>query len=286
MKTSTLPRKLRALTLACVAVLTATQLTGCFPVLAGAMAGGVTSATDRRPTSTQTVDRGLQLEADSTLSSRYPDSAARVSVTVYNRKVLLTGEANNQGTKDQIEQYVRALPNTREVVDDLQIVPSPSFATRSEDTYITSKVKTLLVTGEGVPSNSIKVVTEKGTVYLLGVVTQPEGDRATEVTRNVSGVTKVVKAFDYVSEAEKDRLDKNASSQNTNYGSTSDGQSSTSGLQPAFGGSPGSSTQLAPVSTTSGVSGATASSPAAASSAPVTSSVVSPVALPPGRNLP
>nr|WP_050982913.1 BON domain-containing protein [Cupriavidus basilensis] len=251
-----------------VAALTvaATQLAGCFPVIAAGMAGGVTMATDRRPTATQTIDRGLQLEAENTLNSRY-NGQARVSVSVFNRKVLLTGEAKDSTVKQQIEQYVKGLPNAREVVDELEIVSSPSFVTQSQDTFITSKVKTMLVTADGVPSNSIKIVTEKGVVYLLGVVTPPEGERATDVARNASGVVKVVKAFDYVTEAEAARLDAAATGRTTP-------PDATSGTPAPVQTAPSQTAPAAP----NAAAGATAS--------PVTSPVTSPVALPPGRNLP
>ncbi|AQV95983.1 BON domain-containing protein [Cupriavidus necator] len=253
--------------LAAAAVLVcATQLAGCFPVLAGAMGTGVAMATDRRPTATQTVDRGLQLEAESTINSRY-NGQARVNVTVFNRKVLLTGEASNDTVKQQIEQYVRGLQNARVVINELEVVNSPGFMTQSQDAYLTSKVKALLMTADGVPSNSIKITTEKSVVYLLGVVTTAEGDRATDVARNASGVTKVVKAFDYVNDAERARLDAASTSQN-----------------PSFDGSVGTP---APVQSVPGVGGPIdAPATAGATTAPVAAPATSPVALPPGRNLP
>nr|WP_255581957.1 BON domain-containing protein [Cupriavidus sp. AU9028] len=267
-----------------------TQLTGCFPVIAGAMAGGVASATDRRPTGTQAIDRGLQLEAENTLRTRY-DGAARVNVTVFNRKVLLTGEVKDANTKQQIDQYVRGLQNAREVINELEVKSSPSFGEQSQDAYITSKVKTLLMATEGVPSNSIKVTTERGAVYLMGVVTPIEGERATEQTRTVSGVTKVVKAFDYVNEAERARLDAAASSQNAPPGDNVEGIAT--GLQ--SGG-----TSAAPTTVTSGsgsavggtlpatgapATGASTAPGVTVSPAPVEASPA-PMALPPGRNLP
>jgi osmotically-inducible protein OsmY len=258
-------------TLAAAAVLvSATQLTGCFPVIAGAMGTGVAMATDRRPAATQTVDRGLQLEVESTINSRY-NGQARVGVTVFNRKVLLTGEARNDSVKQQIEQYVRGLPNARVVINELEIVSSPGFMTQSQDAYLTSKVKTLLMTAEGVPSNSIKITTEKSVVYLLGVVTSAEGDRATDVARNASGVTKVVKAFDYVNDTERARLDAASTSKN-----------------PSVDGNVGTP---APVQSVPGVGGpvdapAGATSGAAVTTSPVAAPATSPVTLPPGRNLP
>ncbi len=267
-------RLVRTAVTAAVLLVSATQLAGCFPVMAGAVASGVTMATDRRPTATQTIDRGLQLEIDNTLSSRY-SGQARVGVSVFNRKVLLTGEAKDNNVKQQVEQYVRGLPNVREVVNELEIVSSPGFMTQSQDTYTTSKVKTLLMTAEGVPSNSIKITTEKSVVYMLGIVTQPEGDKATEVARNAGGVTKVVKAFDYINEAERQRLDAAASSQNPSL----DGTSSSGGTPaPTQGATPAPVTSATPAAGT----GATSSQV----TAPTTSPVTSPTTLPPGRNLP
>ena len=251
----------------------ATQLAGCLPVIAaGAVAGGALIAADRRPTGTQTVDRGLQLEIENTLSTRYSGGQASVSVTVFNRKVLLTGEASNDQVKQQIEQYVRSLPNAREVINELQVTSSPGFMTTSNDAYLTSKVKTLLATTDGVPANSIKVTTDKGVVYLLGVVTASEGDKATDIARNASGVVKVVKAFDYVSDAERARLDAAAAG----------GQSTTTGDSPV--GTP------APVQSVPGAapnapvtSGAPANTPVPST---VSTPVGSPVTVPAGRNLP
>ncbi|WP_354682739.1 BON domain-containing protein [Cupriavidus necator] len=258
-------------TLAAAAVLVcATQLAGCFPVIAGAMGTGVAMATDRRPAATQTVDRGLQLEAENTINTRY-SGRARVNVTVFNRKVLLTGEAASDSVKQEIDKYVRGLPNARVVINELEIVSSPGFMTQSQDAFLTSKVKTLLMTADGVPSNSIKVTTEKSVVYLLGVVTTAEGDRATDVARNASGVTKVVKAFDYVNDTERARLDAASTAQN-----------------PSLDSSGGNIGTPAPVQSVPGVGGPI-DAPAgagAATTSPVTAPVTSPVTLPPGRNLP
>ncbi|MDE2202046.1 MAG: BON domain-containing protein [Burkholderiaceae bacterium] len=207
-------RAKRIVVLAALAGITATQLTACFPLFAGAVAGGVALATDRRPTATQTIDRGLQMEAENTLITRY-DGRAHVNVTVYNRKVLLTGEAGTEQTKQEIGQYAQKLQNAREVVNELVVTgESSTLSSRANDTYITTKVKSVLAGTEGVPWNSIKVTTEAQTVFLMGVVTEAEGNRATEAVRTVGGVNKVVKVFDYVSEDERKRLDSNATSTN------------------------------------------------------------------------
>ena len=253
----------RIVVLAALAGVTATQLTACFPLFAGAVAGGVALATDRRPTATQTIDRGLQMEAENTLISRY-DGRAHVNVTVYNRKVLLTGEAGTEATKQEIGQYAQKLENAREVVNELVVTPeSSTFGSRTNDTYITTKVKSVLAGTEGVPWNSIKVTTEARIVFLLGVVTEAEGNKATEAVRTVGGVNKVVKVFDYVTEEERKRLDTNASSSNP--------QTAPGTPAPVQQGTPTATQAPAPV---------TSASPG------VTVSPTTSPALPPGKQLP
>ena len=264
----------RTVVLAALAGITATQLTACFPLFAGAVAGGVALATDRRPTATQTIDRGLQMEAENTLISRY-DGRAHVNVTVYNRKVLLTGEAGTEQTKQEIGQYAQKLQNAREVVNEIVVTPmSSTFGSRTNDTYITTKVKSVLAGTEGVPWNSIKVTTEAQTVFLMGVVTEAEGNKATEAVRTVGGVNKVVKVFDYVSEDERKRLDTNATSTNPST-NASTGPDASQGTPAPVQGTPTATQAPAPV--TSASPGVTVS--------PTTLPTTSP-ALPPGKQLP
>jgi len=256
----------RTVVLAALAGITATQLTACFPLFAGAVAGGVALATDRRPTATQTIDRGLQMEAENTLISRY-NGRAHVNVTVYNRKVLLTGEAGTDATKQEIGQYAQKLQNAHEVVNELVVTgESSTMSSRANDTFITTKAKSVLAGAEGVPWNSIKVTTEAQTVFLMGVVTEAEGNRATEAVRTVSGVNKVVKVFDYVSEDERKRLDTNASSSNA-----STAPDASQGTPAPVQGTPTAKQAPAPV---------TSASPG------VTVSPTNSPALPPGKQLP
>lgn len=255
----------RTVVLAALAGITATQLTACFPLFAGAVAGGVAMATDRRPTATQTIDRGLQLEAENTLITRY-NGRAHVNVTVYNRKVLLTGEAGSEQTKQEIGQYAQKLENAREVVNELVVTgESSTLSSRTNDTYITAKVKSVLAGAEGVPWNSIKVTTEAQTVFLMGVVTEAEGNRATEAARTVGGVAKVVKVFDYVSDEERKRLDANATSTNPQVAPSSPSATATSAAP--------STERQAPAPVTSASPG-------------VTVSPTNSPALPPGKQLP
>jgi osmotically-inducible protein OsmY len=226
-------------------LLATTQLTACFPIMAGAVAGGVLSATDRRNTATQAIDRGLQMELEATLASQY-NGRARVAATVYNRKVLLTGEARDEALRQQIEAYAKGRENVREVINDIRVASSPSLVERSEDAFITTKVKSSLIAEQGVPSNSIKVTTEANVVYLLGVVTEAEGERATNVARTVAGVAKVVKVFDYVSDAEKDRLDRMSTTQQSGQAPTA-APAVSPAAAPAPAAATGSGVQVTPV---------------------------------------
>ena len=119
-----------------------------------------------------------------------------VNVTSYNRMVLLTGEVPTEADKTTVEQVVARIDNVRSVVNELTVGPLNTFTERSNDTLITSKVKASLVDAKDLFANSIKVVTERGIVYLMGRVTEREATRATEIARGVSGVRKVVRVFE------------------------------------------------------------------------------------------
>lgn len=186
----------------CAAAVLGTSLTGCFPLLAGgAIAGGALVATDRRTSGAQLEDEGIELRAMSRLRDNV-GSRARVSVTSYNRQVLLTGEVLNEQDKKLVEQVVSRVENVASVVNELAIINSPSFVQRSSDVLITGQVKAMFVDAKDLYANSFKVVTERGTVYLMGRVTQREADRATEIVRGARGVQKVVRILEIISEDE------------------------------------------------------------------------------------
>ncbi len=168
-------------------------------MLAGAVGTGVVLAT-RTAVHRHPVPSTVACSSRSTTRSTPSTAAsARVDAAVFNRKVLLVGEANNANTWAAGGAVREEPAQCAQVINELEGVAStPGFMARSNDAYLTSSVKTFLVTAEGVPANSvIKVTTDKSVVYLMGVVTAAEGDRATDVARNASGVQKVVKAFDY-----------------------------------------------------------------------------------------
>jgi osmotically-inducible protein OsmY len=186
----------------CAAAVVGTSLTGCFPLLAGgALAGSALVATDRRTSGAQLEDEGIELRAMSRLRDNV-GSRARVSVTSYNRQVLLTGEVLNEQDKKLVEQVVSRVENVTSVVNELAIINSPSLVQRSSDVLITGQVKAMFVDAKDLYANAFKVVTERGTVYLMGRVTQREADRATEIVRGARGVQKVVRIFEIISEDE------------------------------------------------------------------------------------
>ena len=129
-----------------------------------------------------------------------------VNVTSYNRQALLTGEVPNAQDRQTVEQIVSQVENTRSVVNDLAVAPNSSLGQRSNDTFITGKVRASLVDAQDISANSFKVVTERNIVYLMGRVSQREANRATEIARGVSDVRKVVRVFEIVSEEELRRI--------------------------------------------------------------------------------
>ncbi len=179
----------------------ATSLSGCAAVLlGGAFIGGSLVVMDRRSTGTQVDDESIELKSVNRVNEVLGDRG-RVSVTSYNRLVLITGEVPDAAAKAKVEQAVSRIENVRGIVNELAVGFSSSIGTRSNDTLITSKVKASLIDAKDLQSNSFKVVTERGIVYLMGVVTEREAKRASDVARGVGGVVKVVRVFDIVSES-------------------------------------------------------------------------------------
>ncbi len=184
----------------------ATALSGCFPLVAGGMAGGAMVIADRRNPGTQAIDRGIQLEAESFLIKNYGDNV-HVNVTVFNRRVLLTGETRTDGLKLEVANKVKAMKNVADVYNELVAAPLSALSARANDSYLTTRIKGSMIAQEGVPSNSMRVVTEASKVYLMGIVTEAEAERAVNIARSIPGVKQVTKLFDLISEADKRRLD-------------------------------------------------------------------------------
>ena len=185
-------RKLLGLTLLAVLPL----LSGCFPLAVTAVGTTALMADDRRTTGTYVEDEGIEWKALGRIRQKFP--TAHVNATSFNRKVLLTGEAPSEDMKKQIADEVRSIPNVTEVSNELQMAGASSLASRGNDSLITTNVKTRMINNGKFSPNHVKVITEAGTVYLMGVVSQAEGDAAAEIARNTSGVRGVVKVFEYI----------------------------------------------------------------------------------------
>ncbi len=177
-------------------------LSACAPLVVGGAAVGAMVAVDRRTSGAQLDDQGIELRASNRLKDELGDARARVAVSSYNRRVLLTGEAASEAVKTQITQIVSGVDNVREVINELGVTSSPSFKERATDTLITGRLKAALVDAKDLSASAFKVVTERGTVYLMGRVTQREADRATELARFTPGVTRVVRVFETITEQE------------------------------------------------------------------------------------
>ena len=179
------------------------SLGGCAALLVGGvMAGTVMVVTDRRTSGAQLNDEGIEIRSANRLKEKFGERG-NFSVTSYNGRVLLTGEVAGNSDKLAAEQLVFQVENVKAVINELTIATSTStLKERSNDTLITSLVKSGLIEAKELPSNAFKVVTERGVVYLMGRVTQREADRGTEVARGVSGVVKVVRSFEFISEEE------------------------------------------------------------------------------------
>ena len=187
---------------ALAAVTLAGALTACAPlVLGGAMVGSVLMVTDRRSSGAQVEDQAIELKAINRVREAVGERG-HVNTTSYNRMVLLTGEVPTEADRVAVEQAVARIENVRSTVNDIALSGNSSLTSRSNDTILTSKVKASFVDARDLLSNAFKVTTERGTVYLMGRVTEREAARAADLTRSISGVQKVVRVFEIVTEAE------------------------------------------------------------------------------------
>ncbi len=162
-------------------------------------------ATDRRTTGTQVEDESLEIKVASAVRKEMGDRI-HLNVTSFNRQVLLTGEVRTAADKERAEKLAQSQENVNAVVNDLAVMPISSLTQRSKDTVITGRVKAAFVDAKDLQVNAIKVVTERGIVYLMGRVTSREAKRATDIARGMGGVTKVVRVFEEISEQELQRL--------------------------------------------------------------------------------
>lgn len=176
-------------------------LSGCIAMAGGALVGGSMMAVDRRSTGVQVDDQSIELKAGSAIGAALGDRG-HVNITAYNRTVLLTGEVPVEADRNAAEAAAGRIAGVRGVVNDLTVMPNASLGAISNDAIITAKVKAAFLDTSQLQVASIKVVTERGVVYLMGRVTEAESTRAGEVTRGVGGVRKVVKVFEIITPAE------------------------------------------------------------------------------------
>jgi osmotically-inducible protein OsmY len=179
-----------------LALLPALSLPGCAPVLVGAGAASALSVSeDRRSSGAQLDDQSIEWRAASRIGERF-GSKVHVNVTSYNRAALLTGEVPDERTRGEVDSLVRGVPSVHGTTNELVVAEPTSLGSRTTDSFITSKIKTRFLDAGKFNAMQVKVVTEAGVVYLLGVVTETESGDAVEMARTTGGVRKVVKMFE------------------------------------------------------------------------------------------
>jgi osmotically-inducible protein OsmY len=185
-------------------VLSTAGLSGCFGLAMTGAAVGTMAVLDRRSLGAQTEDQAIELRGLRELNDEVNNKGTgSISITSFNRRVLLSGQADSAQTKQHAEEIVRnRVPNIKDIYNEVEVANASDFATRTKDTTLTARVKANLVRERNLSSNAIKVVTERSTVYLLGLVTRNEGERAAIISSQVSGVTRVVTLFEYITEEE------------------------------------------------------------------------------------
>ena len=184
------------LLIAALAMASLPLLNGCAAVALGgaAAAGGYLVGEDRRPAAVMTDDQGIELRASNRITEKFPN--AHVNSTSFNKIVLLSGEVPDQAAKAEVERIVRGIEGVRGTYNELIVGPPSPLSARANDSYITSKVKTRFLDGRRFNPVHVKVVTEAGTVYLMGVVKKQEANDATELARTTTGVNRVVRLFE------------------------------------------------------------------------------------------
>ena len=181
-------------------------MTACAPLLiGGAMLGGTLVATDRRTSGTQLEDQGIEFKAAARVREQL-GTTAHVNINSYNRLALITGEVNNEADRERLTAIVSGVENVSNVLNETAVTMKSSLSNRSNDVFIATKVKASLVDARDLVSNSFYVVVERGTVYLMGRVSEREAKRASDIARSINGVNKVVRAFEIISEEELARL--------------------------------------------------------------------------------
>ena len=178
-------------------VLLSGSLQGCFPVVAVGVGTGVMMAQDRRTSGAYVEDQAIESKASDRIGKQYKDNI-HVNVTSFNRNVLISGEVPNDAVKTEIGKLASGIENVRNVSNELVVSGLTSLTSRGSDSLITSNVKIRFVDDKRFKADHVKVVTENGTVFLMGIVKHAEADAATEVASITGGVQRVVKLFEYL----------------------------------------------------------------------------------------
>jgi osmotically-inducible protein OsmY len=181
-------------------------LQGCFPLVAGGVGAGAAMVADRRTSGAYVEDEGIEWRTASALRDRLGD-AVHINVTAYNRNVLLTGEAPSEAHRAEAERVASGIANVKGTINEIQVSGIASLTSRGNDSLITSKVKARFVDANQFSAHHVKVVSEAGTVFLLGIVTRREADAATEIARRTDGVRKVVRVFEYITDQQARQLE-------------------------------------------------------------------------------
>ena len=201
------------------AILLTSVLSGCGVLAVGGVVAGASVMADRRTPAVQAIDKGIGLEVENALEKKFGDSA-HINVTSFNQKVLLTGEAKDASIKEQAGAYAKANKNVRSVFNELIIGPNSTYTIRANDSYLESKIKAQMIFTDRLPSNSMAIVAEGSSIYLMGILTQQEAEIAKKVASNANGVKDVYAYFDIISEAEKSRLEKQGKADESQPNST------------------------------------------------------------------
>ncbi len=201
--------------IACVLGASAVTLTGCFPVVATGVVVGALSVSDRRTTGAQAEDQSIELKAFNRFREQFKADNISLSVVSFNRTALITGYVPNANVKAEAAKIVSSIDNVRSVLNEVIVGPVPSIRTYGTDTVLTTRVKASLLEAKDVQANVIKVITESNTVFLMGIVTEREAARAADIASRVSGVRRVVRAFEIITEAELSRMQLQTGGNNT-----------------------------------------------------------------------
>ncbi len=202
-------RMQRPLALALLCGATLTTLSGCVEMIIGGAVMSTVAASDRRTLGAQTEDKAIAVKGEVRIPKIVGEDG-HVNIASFNRRVLLTGEVRDEAMKAAVEREVRAIDGVQSVANEMEIASPATYTSRSNDALLTTKVKASLVDMKTISANSFKIVTERGTVYMMGRVTQREGSVGSDVARGVGGVQKVVKLFDYITEDELLQMQPNA----------------------------------------------------------------------------